>query len=128
MNHNNRFECKIKTVTQSQKINQIKNNIDPSIIKPNEPDKDKVKISFTDIKKEEKKKKKEIDKKENDKKKEIKIPGTRLIESIKQNRKDLIVKPDKIKIDGLGKSDKLKEKNEKLQKLKDLLKELKEHS
>jgi hypothetical protein len=128
MNHNNRFECKIKTVTQSQKINQIKNNIDPSIIKPNEPDKDKVKISFTDIKKEEKKKKKEIDKKENDKKKEIKIPGTRLIESIKQNRKDLIVKPEKIKIDGMGKSDKLKEKNEKLQKLKDLLKELKEHS
>jgi hypothetical protein len=128
MNHNNRFESKIKTVTQSQKINQIKNNIDPSIIKPNEPDKDKVKISFTDIKKEEKKKKKEIDKKENDKKKEIKIPGTRLIESIKQNRKDLIVKPDKIKIDGMGKSDKLKEKNEKLQKLKDLLKELKEHS
>ena len=99
-----------------------------SIIKPNEPDKDKVKISFTDIKKEEKKKKKEIDKKENDKKKEIKIPGTRLIESIKQNRKDLIVKPDKIKIDGMGKSDKLKEKNEKLQKLKNLLKELKEHS
>ena len=75
MNHNNRFESKIKTVTQSQKINQIKNNIDPSIIKPNEPDKDKVKISFTDIKKEEKKKKKEIDKKENDKKKEIKIPA-----------------------------------------------------
>lgn len=128
MNHNNRFESKIKTVTQSQKINQIKNNIDPSIIKPNEPDKDKVKISFTDIKKEEKKKKKEIDKKENDKKKEIKIPGTRLIESIKQNRKDLIVKPDKIKIDGMGKSDKLKEKNEKLQKLKDLLKELKENN
>ena len=128
MNHNNRFECKIKTVTQSQKINQIKNNIDPSIIKPNEPDKDKVKISFNDIKKEEKKKKKEIDKKENDKKKEIKIPGTRLIESIKQNRKDLIVKPDKIKIDGMGKSDKLKEKNEKLQKLKDLLKELKENN
>jgi hypothetical protein len=28
----------------------------------------------------------------------------------------------------MGKSDKLKEKNEKLQKLKDLLKELKEHS
>lgn len=128
MNHNNRFESKIKTVTQSQKINQIKNNIDPSIIKPNEPDKDKVKISFNDIKKEEKKKKKEIDKKENDKKKEIKIPGTRLIESIKQNRKDLIVKPDKIKIDGMGKSDKLKEKNEKLQKLKDLLKELKENN
>jgi hypothetical protein len=54
--------------------------------------------------------------------------STRLIESIKQNRKDLIVKPDKIKIDGMGKSHKLKEKNEKLQKLKDLLKELKEHS
>ena len=52
----------------------------------------------------------------------------RLIETIKKERKDLIVKPDKIKIDGMGKSEKLKEKQEKLQKLKDLLKELKENS
>ena len=59
MNGNDRFACKIKIVTPG---NQIKNNIDPSIIKPNEPDKNKVKISFNDIKKEEKKKK-EIDKK-----------------------------------------------------------------
>ena len=75
MNHSNRFEGKVKTVTQSQKINQIKNNIDPTIIKPNEPDKDKVKITFTDIKKEEKKKKKEDDKKEDDKKIRLKFQG-----------------------------------------------------
>ena len=127
MNGDNRFACKIKIVTPGNKINQIKNKIDPSIIKPSESDKDKVKITFNDIKKEEKKKK-EIDKKENDKKKKVKIPGMRLIESIKRDRKDLIVKPDKIKIDGMGKSEKLKEKQEKLQKLKDLLKELKENS
>ena len=126
-NDNNRFECKIRKITQAQKINQIKNKIDPRIIKPSESDKDKVKITFNDIKKEEKKKK-EIDKKENDKKEKVKIPGMRLIETIKKERKDLIVKPDKIKIDGMGKSEKLKEKQEKLQKLKDLLKELKENS
>ena len=127
MNGDNRFACKIKIVTPGNKINQIKNKIDPSIIKPSESDKDKVKITFNDIKKEEKKKK-EIDKKENDKKEKVKIPGMRLIETIKKERKDLIVKPDKIKIDGMGKSEKLKEKQEKLQKLKDLLKELKENS
>ena len=127
MNGDNRFACKIKIVTPGNKINQIKNKIDPSIIKPSEPDKDKVKITFNDIKKEEKKKK-EIDKKENNTKEKVKIPGMRLIETIKKERKDLIVKPDKIKIDGMGKSEKLKEKQEKLQKLKDLLKELKENS
>ena len=73
-NDNNRFECKIKTITPGQKINQIKNKIDPNIIKPRELDKDKTKITFTDIKKEEKKKK-EIDKKENDKKKMLKFQG-----------------------------------------------------
>ena len=125
MNGNDRFACKVKTVTPGNKINQIKNNIDPSIIKPNEPDKNKVKISFNDIKKEEKKKK-EIEKTEKYTKEKVKIPGMRLIETIKKERKDLIVKPDKIKIDGMGKSEKLKEKQEKLQKLKDLLKELKE--
>ena len=127
MNGNNRFACKIKIVTPGNKINQIKNKIDPSIIKPSEPEKNKAKITFNDIKKEEKKKK-EIDKQENDKKEKVKIPGMRLIETIKKERKDLIVKPDKIKIDGMGKSEKLKEKQEKLQKLKDLLKELKENS
>ena len=126
-NDNNRFACKVRIVTPGQKINQIKNKIDPNIIKPNESDKDKAKITFTDIKKEEKKKK-EIDKKEHDKKKDVKIPGMRLIETIKKDRKDLIVKPSKIEIDGTGRSDKLKEKSEKLQKLKDLLKELKENS
>jgi len=127
-NDNNRFECKVRRITPGQKINQIKNKIDPNIIKPTEQEKDKAKITFTDIKKEEKKK--ENDKKENDKKKDVKIPGMRLIETIKKERKDLIVKPDKIKIeiDGTGRSDKLKEKSEKLQKLKDLLKELKENS
>ena len=127
MNGNDRFACKVKTVTPGNKINKIKNNIDPSIIKPSEPDKNKAKITFSDIKKEEKKKK-EIDKKENNTKEKVKIPGMRLIETIKKERKDLIVKPDKIKIDGMGKSEKLKEKQEKLQKLKDLLKELKENS
>ena len=127
MNGNNIFACKVKTVKPGNKINKIKNNIDPSIIKPNEPDKNKVKISFSDIKKEEKKKK-EIEKTENNTKEKVKIPGMRLIETIKKERKDLIVKPDKIKIDGMGKSEKLKEKQEKLQKLKDLLKELKENS
>ena len=57
MNCNNRFACKIKIVTPGQKINQIKNKIDPNIIKPHEPDKNKAKITFTDIKKEEKTKK-----------------------------------------------------------------------
>ena len=45
------------------------------------------------------------------------------------DRKDLIVKPSTIKIEGNGsKSEQIKEKREKLQKLKDLLKELKENS
>jgi hypothetical protein len=53
-----------------------------------------------------------------------------LIESIKRDRKDLIVKTDKIKIDldGKGRSEQLTEKREKLQKLKNMLKELKENS
>ena len=127
-NDNNRFACKVRIVTPGQKINQIKNKIDPNIIKPNESDKEE--ITFKEIIKEDKKKakKQELDKKENDKK--VKIPGMRLIETIKKDRKDLIVKPNKIKIeiDGTGRSDKLKEKSEKLQKLKDLLKELKENS
>jgi hypothetical protein len=43
-------------------------------------------------------------------------------------RKDLILKPEQIKIDGTGRNEKLIEKREKLQKLKDMLKELKENS
>ena len=118
------FSCKINEITPQNKINNIKNSIDPNIVKPEEEQQE---ITFKDIKKEDKKKakKQELENKEN---KKVKIPGTRLIESIKKDRKDLIVKPDKIKIDGMGKSEKLKEKQEKLQKLKDLLKELKENS
>ena len=82
---------------------------------------------FKDIIKEDKKKAKKL---ESEKKEKVKIPGTRLIESIKRDRSDLIVKPNKIKIDfdGKGRSEQIKEKREKLQKLKDLLKELKENS
>ena len=120
------FSCKINEMTPQQKINNIKKCIDPSIIKPNE---DKEDITFKEIVKEDKKKakKQELEKKENDKK--VKIPGTRFIESIKRDRKDLIVKPSTINIEGNGsKSEQLKEKREKLQKLKDVLRELKENS
>ena len=118
------FSCKINELTPQNKINNIKNSIDPNIIRPDEKQEE---ITFKDIKKEDKKKakKQELENKEN---KKVKIPGTRLIESIKRDRKDLIVKPSTIKIDGMGKSDQLKEKREKLQKLKDLLRELKENS
>ena len=119
------FSCKINEITSQQKINNIKKCIDPNIIRPDEGDKEE--ITFKEIIKEGKKKvkKQELEKKEHDKK--VKIPGTRLIESIKRDRSDLIVKPSTIKIDGMGKSDQLKEKREKLQKLKDLLRELKEN-
>ena len=121
------FSCKINEMTPQNKINNIKNSIDPNIVKPDEKQEE---ITFKEIIKEDKKKvkKQELDKKENDKK--VKIPGTRLIESIKRDRSDLIVKPNKIKIDfdGKGRSEQLTEKREKLQKLKDLLKELKENS
>ncbi len=121
------FSCKINDMTPQNKINNIKKNIDPNIVKPDEEQQE---ITFKDIKKEDKKKakKQELDKKEKDK--NVKIPGLRLIESIKRDRKDLIVKPDKIKIDldGKGRSDQLREKREKLQKLKNMLKELKENS
>ena len=121
------FSCKINEIIPQHKINNIKKSIDPNIVKPDE---DKEEITFKEIIKEDKKKvkKQELEKKEHDKK--VKIPGLRLIESIKRDRSDLIVKPNKIKIDfdGKGRSDQLKEKREKLQKLKDLLKELKENS
>ena len=120
------FSCKINEITPQHKINNIKKSIDPNIVKPDE---DKEEITFKEIMKEDKKKvkKQELEKKEHDK--NLKIPGLRLIESIKRDRKDLIVKPSTINIEGNGsKSDQLKEKREKLQKLKDLLKELKENS
>ena len=50
-------------------------------------------------------------------KKMLQFQGSmRLIETIKKDRKDLIVKPDKIKmeINGMGRSDKLKDKSEML--------------
>ena len=119
------FSCKIREITPQHKINNLKNSIDPNIIKPEEEEKEK--ISFKEIKKEEKHKakKQELEKKEN---KKVKIPGQRLIESIKKDRKDLILKPEQIKIDGTGRNEKLIEKREKLQKLKDMLKELKQNS
>ena len=118
------FSCQIREITPQHKINNLKNSIDPNIIKPEE---EKEKISFKEIKKEEnhKAKKQELEKKEN---KKVKIPGQRLIETIKKDRKDLILKQEQIKIDGTGRNEKLIEKREKLQKLKDMLKELKENS
>ena len=118
------FSCQIREITPQHKINNLKNSIDPNIIKPEE---EKEEISFKEIKKEEKHKakKQELEKKEN---KNVKIPGQRLIESIKKDRKDLILKPEQIKIDRTGRNEKLIEKREKLQKLKDMLKELKENS
>ena len=73
------FSCKINEMTPQTKINNIKNSIDPNIVKPEEEQQE---ITFKDIKKEDKKKAKkhELDKKEKDK--NVKIPGLRLIESI----------------------------------------------
>ena len=72
------------------------------------------------IKRNQEAKKRESEQKENEKK-DVKIPGSRLIESLKRDRRDLTVKENKIKIDeniqdGSGKSDKLKEKREKLER------------
>ena len=43
------FSCKINELTPQNKINNIKNNIDPNIVKPDEKQEE---ISFKDIKKE----------------------------------------------------------------------------
>ena len=69
----------------------------------------KEKITFNNIKKE--------DKKEIIKSEETRIPGGRLLASLKKERKDLIIKT---------KDNKNKDRADKLLKLKELLRELKE--
>jgi hypothetical protein len=46
------FSCKINELTPHNKINNIKNSIDPNIVKPDE---EKQEITFKEIKKEDKK-------------------------------------------------------------------------
>ncbi len=67
--------------------------------------------------------KKEDIKKENDKKEETMIPGGRLLATLKKERKDLIIKTKDNKND---KDNKIKDRADKLLKLKELLRELKE--
>jgi hypothetical protein len=56
------------------------------------------KTSLSIIKRNQEAKKRESEQKENEKK-DVKIPGSRLIESLKRDRRDLIVKENKIKND-----------------------------
>ncbi len=98
-----------KKVIYFDKIVDVKQNIDPRIIKP---DVQKEKITFSNIKKE--------DKKEIVKNEETLIPGGRLLASLKKERKDLIIKTK------YTKDNKNKDRADKLLKLKELLRELKE--
>lgn len=98
-----------KKVIYFDKIVDVKQNIDPRIIKP---DVQKEKITFSNIKKE--------DKKEIVKNEETLIPGGRLLASLKKERKDLIIKTKDTK------DNKNKDRADKLLKLKELLRELKE--
>ena len=101
-----------KKVIYYDKIINVKQNIDPQIIKP---DVQKEKITFSHIKKE--------DKKEIVKNEETLIPGGRLLETLKKERKNLIIKTKDNKND---KDTKIKDRADKLLKLKELLRELKE--
>ena len=98
-----------RKIVYFDKIVDVKQNIDPHIIKP---DVQKEKITFNNLKKE--------DKKEIVKNEETLIPGGRLLESLKKERKDLIIKTKDIK------DNKNKDRADKLLKLKELLRELKE--
>ena len=98
-----------KKVIYYDKIVDVKQNIDPRIIKP---DVQKEKITFNNLKKE--------DKKEIVKNEETLIPGGRLLASLKKERKDLIIKTKDTK------DNKNKDRADKLLKLKELLRELKE--
>ena len=99
-----------RKIVYFDKIVNVKQNIDPQIIKP---DVQKEKITFSNIKKED-------DKKEIVKNEETLIPGGRLLASLKKERKDLIIKTKDTK------DNKNKDRAEKLLKLKELLRELKE--
>ena len=98
-----------RKIVYFDKIVNVKQNIDPQIIKP---DVQKEKITFNNLKKE--------DKKEIVKNEETLIPGGRLLASLKKERKDLIIKTKDTK------DNKNKDREDKLLKLKELLRELKE--
>lgn len=98
-----------RKIVYFDKIVDVKQNIDPHIIKP---DVQKEKITFNNLKKE--------DKKEIVKNEETLIPGGRLLASLKKERKDLIIKTKDTK------DNKNKDRADKLLKLKELLRELKE--
>ena len=98
-----------RKIVYFDKIVNVKQNIDPHIIKP---DVQKEKITFNNLKKE--------DKKEIVKNEETLIPGGRLLASLKKERKDLIIKTKDTK------DNKNKDRADKLLKLKELLRELKE--
>ena len=98
-----------RKIVYFDKIVNVKQNIDPQIIKP---DVQKEKITFNNLKKE--------DKKEIVKNEETLIPGGRLLASLKKERKDLIIKTKDTK------DNKNKDRADKLLKLKELLRELKE--
>ena len=109
-----RRKSNIKVIYNDEIIN-VKQNIDPHtrIIKP---DVQKEKITFNNIKK-------EVTKKEIVKNEDTLIPGGRLLASLKKERKDLIIKTKDNKND---KDTKIKDRADKLLKLKELLRELKE--
>lgn len=124
----NPFQIRITKREEHNITNSLKQNIDPQIVKHVE----KEDISFDDIKKTEKKEKKIREKKiKGEGNKKIVMPGERLLKTIKESRKELIVH-DKEKADKKdekeksGSKSKINERSDKLQKLKDLLKELKE--
>ena len=107
--NNTRRKVNNRKIVYFDKIVDVKQNIDPRIIKP---DVQKEKITFNNIKKE--------DKKEIIKSEETLIPGGRLLASLKKERKDLIIKTKDTK------DNKNKDRADKLLKLKELLRELKE--
>ena len=98
-----------RKIVYFDKIVNVKQNIDPNIIKP---DVQKENNTFNNLKKE--------DKKEIVKNEETLIPGGRLLASLKKERKDLIIKTKDTK------DNKNKDRADKLLKLKELLRELKE--
>ena len=123
----NPFQIRITRREEHNITNSLKQNIDPQIVKHVE----KEDISFDDIKKTEKKEKKIREKKlKGEGNKKVIVPGERLLKTIKESRKELIINDKqadkKDEKEKSGSRSKINERSDKLQKLKDLLKELKE--
>ena len=119
----NPFQIRITKREEHNVINSLKQNIDPQIVKHVE----KEDISFDDIKKTEKKEKKIREKKiKGEGNKKVIVPGERLLKTIKESRKELIIN-DKDKVVKKTENNKSSsDRVDKLQKLKDLLRELKQ--